>query len=118
MAKGWLRTSEGLPPSLSPIKHAPFLVLDAEDKLGQGGHASASGFQQVGSLTKRQGRPWLWLCPALWPHTCTGRKLSLSASPTPAGLGSALPVKAGLPLSSFCVPYTAGNCSSIPFQPT
>lgn len=80
-----VRLQWGLPLSLFPLKHIPFLVLGA-----------------------RSGRAQLYPAPlhSLSPHTCRGREPSLSASPTPAGLQSALPVKAG-PALSFRVPCKA-----------
>ena len=97
MARGWLGTSEGLcvssgagPLHCPPTKHSPFLGLGAENKRAQGEPA---------------------LLHALRLHTCRGRELGPSASPTPAGSQSALPVKAGS-VSGTSI------CSSIPFQPT
>lgn len=49
-----------------------------------------SGFLQVGSLTSHSGEPHC-ACPP----------------PSPAGVGSALPVKAELEFSCFCIPHKA-----------
>lgn len=87
-------------PIAIPLKHAHFLALGAEDRLGGGGHVFTSGFQQWVAGLAALGSPAV---PAPFP----GPPIPAASSPTPAGLGSALPVKAELEFSSFCIPHKA-----------